>query len=84
MTKKDTITIEAAADGGFMAFGANDYGERHRLLFAGTLKEVLAYAEKRLSPPPEEVAQVEGGAGSITLPPEVAERLRAIMIEVPL
>lgn len=54
MKTRDTLTIEAAAEGGFIAMGASDYGDRARPLFAGTLKEVLAYAEKRLSPPPEE------------------------------
>lgn len=79
MTKKDTITIEAAADGGFLAFGQVDYGDRHRPLFAGTLQEVLAYAEKRLSPPPEEEVPTVAGAGSITLSPDDVAVLKAAM-----
>ena len=79
MTKRDAITIEAAADGGFMALGASEYGDRARPLFAGSLNEVIDYAEKRLTPPPEvEEARVVV-EGPITLSPEDVAMLKTAM-----
>lgn len=78
MTKRDAITIEAAADGGFMALGASEYGDRARPLFAGSLKEVLDYAEKRLSPPVEEEGATQEPR-SFKISPEDVARLKAAM-----